>query len=152
MKGGSWNMLILVLALSGCAEKTPDYPIEMAIETYQPAFRTQAPEPVYSRFTWSHLPQPVSNVPEQTAPMIHPTFSFELPDSNLREALEALSQAIGYRAMYPTELQSRRISLKMVGSVTAILGAIEKQAHVTTALDHEQRLIRVVDQRTVPRL
>ncbi len=139
----------LLLFVAACSAPPPPTP---RIEYYPVAFRQDAPEPVYSRMMWSHLPQPTPPKSETAAPLIHPVLSFEMPNATLREALEALSQSLGYRAEYSKEIQRRRVSLKLVGTVDEILGAIEKQAHVKTELDHDERKIHVVDEQTAPRL
>ena len=142
-------VICFALVCTACSSNTKPQP---RVEYYTPAFRQIAPEPVYSRLTWSQVPQPISEKARDIAPLIDPVLSFELPHSTLREALEALSQALGYRAQYPKGMEHRAISLKVVGTAEEILGKIEKQAHVKTVLNHQQRLIQVVDERTVPRL
>ncbi len=140
---------ILVLQFAACSSSSE--PV-VRTEYYPTAFRQNAPEPVYSRLTWSHLPQPVQKKAANDAPYLMPKLAFELPNSNLEETLQALAQTIGYRWSYPSELGDRRVSVKRVGTVEEILSEIGRQAGVETELDHEQRLVRAFDRSMAPRL
>lgn len=142
-------LAMLLVQLAACFSK-PDPVVRM--EYYPTAFRQNGPEPVYSRLTWSHLPQPVQKKADNDAPYLMPKLSFELPNSNLEETLQALAQTIGYRWSYPAELGERRVSVKRVGTVEEILSEIGRQAGVETELDHEQRLVRAFDRSLSPRL
>ena len=139
----------IALSLSGCPGKQAT---EIRHETYQPAFRQGPPEPVYGRVTWSHLPGPRPVREAKKAPYLSPLISIELPNSNLEEAIQALAQTIGYKASYPNEVRSRKISLKRVGTVDDLLQEISRQARVQAEINHEHRLVRVIDPTTVPQL
>lgn len=133
--------LVSLLGLASCSSNEPTGPL---VEYYQPAFRQFPPEPVYSRLTWSHLPQPIKPKVRENAPLLMPTMSFELPRSTLGAAIEALAQSIGYYWSYPPESASRPIAIKMTGSVDQILKEIGRQADVYAVLDHKGRMVRVV--------
>lgn len=139
-----------LVAVSACSSSGPD--VIVRTEYYPTAFRQNAPDPVYSRLTWSHLPEPIQKKADTESPYIMPTVSFELPNSSLEETLQALAQTIGYRWSYPAELGTRRVSVKRVGTIDEILSEIGRQAGVETELDHEQRLVRAFDRNMAPRL
>lgn len=144
-----FGILSALVVLAACSSR-PD--VVVRTEYYPSAFRQNAPEPVYSRLMWSHLPQPIQAKADNDAPYLMPKISFELPNSNLEETLQALAQTIGYRWSYPAELGTRRVSVKRVGTVDEILSEIGRQAGVETELDHEQRLVRAYDRSMAPRL
>ena len=138
-------LLALILAV-GCT------PPQFAQKKPRAAFRQLPPPPVYSRVMWAHPPQPIGKKASNSSPLIQPVISFELPESTLREAIEALAQSIGYNWHYPAGLARRSVSIKMVGSVEEILLEIGRQGGVGTELDHQRRLVRVVGRQMQPRL
>ena len=131
----------LAFGVTACSSKEPDGPI---VEYYYPAYRQFAPEPVYSRLSWSHLPQPIHPKSKDNSPLLMPTLAIDLPRSTLGEAIQALAQTMGYTWTYPQDVAGRTIAIKMTGSVDEILGEIGRQARVLTVLDNESRMVRVV--------
>ena len=146
----SSHIICLFLILSVCSCSNVTYKRE--IEEYKPVTRRYAPEPVYSRVTWAHLPQPIAPKTRHKAPFLMPTVSFELRNSNLKEAVEALSQTMGYDWYYPKVLASRRVSIKMQGTLKEVLDEIARQAKVQASFDHKRKLVRVFEERMLPRL
>lgn len=115
------------------------------VEYYDVAYRQFAPEPVYSRLTWSHLPQPIRTKVRQSAPILMPSVSFELPRSNLQEAIEAVAQTIGYNWSYPKGIGGRPVAIRMTGTVEEVLEEIGRQTRIVTVLDHENRTLRILE-------
>lgn len=136
------------VGLSSCGAKAP----EPEIDYYRVRTRQFGPAPVYSRLSWSQLPQPLPNKSAEKAPLITPSVSFELGRSTLQESLEALSQTFGYRADYPNTVKNRPVALKMVGTLDQILHELSKQTNVYFQCDHQNRMIRVVEGNTVSEL
>lgn len=152
-KVGLVCLVLLLTPLVGCTSNKALYEdLEPRIEYYDVSYRQAPHEPVYSRLAWSHLPKPVVAQEAEKAPLLLPVILFDLPNSNLREALEALSQTIGYRLEYPRALAGRSVSIVREATVDVILTEIGRQARVETELDHNARTIRVVDGRTQPLL
>ena len=140
------SLIASTLLLSACAaNKVPEQP-------YWPSVRKYKPQPVYSRMMWSHPPQPIPEQAEEKTLYLSPVIAFELPDSTLQEAITALAQTIGYRWDYPPQLADRSVSIVKTGSVKEILREVGLQAQVATELDHERRLVRVIDTSTIPQL
>ena len=138
----------LVSSLTGCGANDS----VQEIEYYHVAYRQSPPEPVYSRFTWSQTPGPIRTKVRDEAPLFLPTISFELPNSNLDEAIEALAQTIGYGWKYPDGVKNRKIRIRMTGTVEEVLEEIGRQANVHGVLDHENRIVQVMEQSTSPSL
>lgn len=141
--------LSLVLLLCSCSKKEV---FQRQVEEYRPVTRKEAPEPVYGRVTWAHLPKPVAPKAVQNAPYLLPVVSFDLVDSNLEEAIEALAQTMGYDRHYPKSVAKRKVSIKMVGTLEEVLAEIVKQAKVTARFEHERKLVRVFEDRMLPQL
>lgn len=139
--------LLLALTLTACAAQQPQ-----EVEYYRVAFRQHGPEPVYSRFMWSHLPRPFKPKAPETAPYYLPVVRFDLPDSTLEEAVESLAQAMGYRWHYPKSVAKRKVHIRMEGSVQDILEEISKQTKVHALFDHQQRMVRIMDKKMRPTL
>lgn len=139
--------LFLVLLLGACSGNDP-----YVVEYYEPAYRQAPPEPVYSRLTWSHVPEPIQPRNPDSAPLIMPVISFEMQDASLKEAIESLAATMGYRGEYPGELAGRRISIQMQGTIIEVLLEIGHQADAYTMLDHKERLVRVVPKNMLPHL
>lgn len=151
---------LLAFTLSACgahppyiknSSASPEH-FDVTREYYPVVRRRSTPEPVYGRMMWSHLPEPSPLRSKNTAPMLLPVLEFELPKSSLGESVEALAQAIGFRWDYPEALASRPVSIRMSGTVEEVLREISRQANVSAELDHDLRVVRVLDAGTRPQL
>lgn len=136
--------VLLGASLIGCSSSTDSEKL-VRVQYYDVAYRTSPPEPVYSRLTWSHLPAPIRTKAKETAPMIMPSVSFEFPRSNLQEAVEAVAQTIGYNWSYPKGISGRPVAIRMVGTVEEVLQEIGRQTRVVPVLDHENRVVRILE-------
>ena len=141
--------VIIAISMSflsiGCSSSSKDAQKLVRVEYYDVAYRESPPEPVYSRLSWSHLPAPIKTKSRETAPMIMPSISFELPRSNLQEAIEAVAQTIGYNWSYPKGIGGRPVAIRMVGTVEEVLEEIGRQTRVVAVLDHESRTLRILE-------
>lgn len=146
MRAVSLSLLLLLVACSSNAKP------EVRVAYYQPAYRTSPPDTVYSRVMWSHLPHPIQPRAKANAPLIMPSVTFDMPNATFEEAIEALAQAMGYRWDYPKYLAKKRIRIRMDGSVDQVLAEINRQANTNATLDHNNRIVRVVDVNSSPRL
>ena len=145
-RAGLFCLAVIAGGLPACS--APEAPKEV----YRIAQRQYGPPPVYSRLTWSHLPKPVTPKAQNEAPLVLPIIEFEMPDATLREAVEALAQSLGYRWHYPNRVASRKIQIRMEGTVEEILREISAQTGVYGEFDHERRLLTIVDDRMKPKL
>lgn len=146
-------LMLVSTVFASCSAHGPNpRDVEKRKVYYKMVTRQHPPEEVYSRVTWSHLPQPIAAKAQNNAPLLEPTISFELPNSSLKESVEALAQAIGFRWDYPPSLSNVPVSINKVGTVSEILTDIEKQAEVKTELNFTDRVIRVIDPSTLPSL
>ncbi len=143
-------LVLLLLTSSSCSSAKKEE--KSVIEYYPVAYRQLAPQPVYSRVTWSNLPGPIPPKVRDNAPLLLPTISFELHRTNLDEAIQALAQTMGYTWSYPAEVAKKKISINMVAPVDEILREIESQAKVNAVLDHESRTLRIVSGNTAAQL
>ena len=138
--------LSTLLLLSGCTSSSSTEAKKLVrVEYYDVAYRQFAPDPVYSRLMWSQLPQPIRTKSRETAPLLMPSVSFEFPRSNLQEAVEAVAQSIGYNWSYPKGIGGRPVALRMTGTIEEVLQEIGRQTRVVAVLDHENRVLRVLE-------
>ena len=122
-----------------------------SVEYYYPKTRTIAPEPVYSRLTWSHLPKPLPrNV--KNSPYIQPVIVFDFNDSTLKEAITALAQTIGYRWEISPDIEDKNVSIRMEGTIDEVLAEIANQAQVHASFDRKNRIVNVLDVSMAPSL
>ena len=143
---------LLCLVLSVACSKPDRSELEPKIEYYKVTQRQSAPEPVYSRVTWSHLPAPLPNKQTEQAPLLLPNIVFDLPNTTLAVAVEALAQAMGFRWVFPAALKAQPVSIRMEGSVHEVLAEIARQAEVDVELDVENRIVRVYSRALAPKL
>jgi hypothetical protein len=144
---GSFIAILCGLSATACSPQQPKQ-----VDYYHVAFRQNGPEPVYSRFMWSHLPRPFKPKVPETAPYYLPVVRFDMPDATLEQAVEALAQAMGYRWQYPNGVAKRKVDIRMEGTVEAVLEEISTQAKVHGLFDHQERMVRIVETRMVPQL
>lgn len=144
--------LLCCCALSVACSKPDRSELEPKVEYYTVTQRKTAPEPVYSRVTWSHLPAPLPSKKTEKSPLMLPSMAIDLPDATLAEAVEAIAQAMGYRWIYPAGIPTAPISISMEGSVHEILAEVARQAGVDIELDVENRVVRAHSRATAPQL
>jgi len=144
MKAMIFASALALLAVSCTPTKSFDY-VEPRVEYYPVASRQAPIEPVYSRVTWSHLPRPVGNKSAEKGELYQPVIEFSMKNATLLEALEALSQTIGYELRYPTQYGSRAVSMELTGTVEEVLKEVSRQAKVEARLDHRRKLLVVGD-------
>ncbi len=137
-----------LFSLSSCGSSKQLYKIEY----YKPSYRQSAPDPVYSRLMWSHLPEPVKPRTKSDAPLILPELFVELKDVNVDEAIEAVAQTMGYGWENSGAGSSGRISIHMEGTVEEIVSEIGRKSNLSFDLDHEKKLIKLANKRTEPKL
>ena len=145
--------LLAVCGLIGCIEvPIPDV---TKVEYYNlPVRKLPLPE-TYSRVRWSHPPKPMGVTLSSSAggvPVFQPRFEFDLKNSNVRESVEAIAQAIGYDTRIPRDLRNKKVSFKLEGSLTDAIQTIDKQAGVKTRIDHRGQIIVVSPKEIVPKL
>ncbi len=143
MRGFILTASFAILCVS-CSPQKPEFEfIEPREEYYQAATRQAPIEPVYSRVTWSHLPRPVGEQRVEKGQLYQPVIEFSMKNATLLEALEALSQTIGYELRYPTQYGSRAVSMEITGTVEEVLKEVSRQAKVSARLDHKRRILVV---------
>ena len=140
-----------LLGISALLQACSSAPVYKIVH-YQPAYRQEAPQPVYSRLMWSHLPESIKPRSRADAPLMMPEVFVELKDVTADEAVEALAQTMGYRWENSGSASGTRISIHREGTVDEILGEIKAKTNLALELDHENRVIRLADKRLLPAL
>lgn len=135
--------LIVLLFCYGCSHTSSYDSVARRKEYYKGVSRTTPQIPVYSRVTWSHLPEPLTASGGNKTPLMMKEFSFVLPNSDLGESLEAVSQTMGFRVKCPSELKNRRVSINRKDTIVGVLREIGEQCQVRMVVDVDQRLISV---------
>ena len=135
--------LIVLLVCYGCSHTSTYDSVARRKEYYKSVSRTSPQIPVYSRVTWSHLPEPLTASAGNESPLMIKEFSFVLPHSDLGESLEAVSQTMGFRVKCPSELKKRRVSINRKDTILGVLRDIGEQCGVRMVVDVDQRLISV---------
>lgn len=144
-------LLTSLLGVSVLMQACGGAPIYKVVQ-YQPSYRQEAPQPVYSRLMWSQLPEPIKPRSRAEAPLMLPEVFVELKDVTVDEAVEALAQTMGYRWENSGMASGPRISVHMEGNVEEILGEIKAKSNMPLELSHEDKVIRVADKRLIPSL
>lgn len=144
-------LLAGILGASALMQACGSAPVYKIVQ-YQPAFRQEAPPPVYSRLMWSHLPEPVKPRSRNDAPLMLPEVFVELKDVTVDEAVEAIAQTMGYRWENSGGASATRISIHREGTVDEILAEIRAKTNLPLEMDHESRVIRLADKRLLPAL
>lgn len=137
--------LLALLSLMGC-HSTPK---PLPEKSFSVAYKKFAPEAVYNRIRYAHLPEVIPNGgsysakhnSETEAPMLMPVASLELKDATLEEASKALAQFSDYRSYCSSLIADRKISLVRVGTLDELAQAISDLAHIKVVVDHNNRSI-----------
>lgn len=137
--------LLAMLCLTGCHSK----PKPLPEKSFGVAYKKFAPEPVYNRMRYAHLPEVIPNGGSYSAsqgisveaPMLMPVASLELNDATLEEASKALAQFSDYRSYCSSLIADRKISIARVGTLDELAQAISNLAHIKVVVDHNNRSI-----------
>lgn len=141
------------MSIVGCSKpkvKPPTVP-----DTFMTAKRQLAPEPVYNRLRWVHLPdvmprtgphklQSARSRANLKQPMMFPVIHFELNNGTLNEAAQMLAASSSYRAFCDASFANNKISLEMLGTIHEIANKISEISGVEVLIDHSNREVRFV--------
>lgn len=120
-------------------------------EYYLPTLRQNAPEPVYSRTRWGHLP---SVLPEREMPgtesrmaavggeALRPVFHLQLKNSSLEETARVLAALSRYSSYTAPSIASKKLTIENLGTVDELAALISKKAEVQVLVDHENKEVR----------
>jgi hypothetical protein len=140
-----------VLGLVSCSSTPP--PVDPHPLKVFPMSRQSSPAyPYYGKTTWVQADRPIPLKTKVKSPYIMPIIEFTLKNSNLAEAIEALSQTIGYEGLCPKSVAKTKVSIVMSGSIENILEEISRQAKVDIKVSYNDRTIQVVDSGMAPTL
>jgi hypothetical protein len=119
---------------------------------FMPSFRTAAPEPVYSRTRWVHLPEviPDRNIPGDenvdrepgAGPALRPVFHLALKDTSLEETARVLAAMARYSSFTTPSIASRKISIENLGTIDELGQIIERKAQIQVVVDHDNKEVR----------
>ncbi len=142
--------------LTGCSSNKEPYegnlPGTVKYDYYYPSTRRLPPEPVYSRVMWVYLPKPVGIETKNDVVFLRRIMSFELKNATLEEAVNAISQSMGFEAVYPRSLAGRRTSIDFEGSVEDALEKLSLDTNTRIKVDRGSRTISVFDRKIAPRI
>lgn len=136
-----------ILMLGACSSK--NIRNDKDIRVNRIAYQQLAPEPVYNRLRWVHLPavKPVRNlatVEGNVAPRIMPVVHLSLQNTRLNEAAQILGSTMRYHAYCASSIMDEVISIEMLGTVDELARVIETKANVKVLVDHNSRSIRFI--------
>ena len=135
-----------MIAFSGCSlfVPAPSADADKTAKTYKTATRQLAPEPVYNRVRWVHLPAPLPGRQkgQYDSPQITPRFEVSLKDASLEEVARTLAAPSGYRAYCASSIADQKVDLQGIGTIEEFVGIIEKKTGIKVLIDHDMRDIR----------
>lgn len=146
---------LTLLCCAGCSNGLKPYEPEGTTERklYMPSLRTAAPEPVYRRVRWVHLPEVLPdrelpydsvNTYAQHGIALRPVFHLSLKDVSLEEAGRVLAAMARYTSYTAPSIASKKISIDNLGTIDELAELIERKAEVQVVLDHENKEVRML--------
>ena len=136
---------LMLLGLSACGPSMKEWqPEDSSPKIYSISFRQIAPEAVYRRTRWVHLPDvlPASDVDSFASASIEPIFHLQLRNSTLEEAAQALAKAAGYSSFCASTLAQRKISINSLGTLRELAAEIGSAAAIHAVVDETSRQVR----------
>lgn len=143
-RGTAFAVAAALLCASGCGPAMKEWSPERKRVGYGMAYRKTAPEPVYNRLRWVHLPEvlPARATGEATAPMILPVVHLDLKNATLEEASRILASTARFNSYCSSSIADRKISLNKLGTLPELAAAIEATAGITVQVDFESSTVR----------
>ncbi len=147
-------LLGCIVFLVSCSSQKP--PVAKTPPLYDTAKRQLAPEPVYNRLRWVHLPEVIpykdnnkdkkkiskSQDSLEDRPMIFPIMNFDLKDGTLAEAAQMIGASASYRSYCDPSIADKRLSLNMLGTIHELANSISRLVDVEIIIDHSAREVR----------
>jgi hypothetical protein len=144
----------LVVVLAGCPAGPKDYePYSTSDRTlFMPTFRAAAPEPVYSRTRWAHLPEvlPQREMPgddkreggPETGPALRPVFQLTLNKASLEETARVLAAMARYSSYTAPSIAQNSFSIENLGTIDELGRIIGEKAGIQVVIDHDNKEVR----------
>ncbi len=144
----------LGIVLAGCATGPKEYePYSTNDRTlFMPTFRTAAPEPVYARTRWAHLPEvlPQREMPgddkreggPDTGPALRPVFQLTLKKSSLEETARVLAAMARYSSYTDPSIAQNTFSIENLGTIDELGRTIGVKAGIQVVIDHDNKEVR----------
>lgn len=140
---------LLIMVLSGCSS-TPSPTVSKEPQVYKIQTRKIAPDPVYNRVIWAHLPDsmPSLSMPRSASAQIAPIITFDVSNVKLEDAARTLAATMQYASYCSSVIADQRLTLRRLGSIDELAEAISQQARISVSVDHEGRVLRFLPQLT----
>ncbi|MDZ4787221.1 MAG: hypothetical protein SGJ02_14200 [bacterium] len=144
------GIAIIIVGCSGKTIKKTPTPI------FETAKRQLAPEPVYNRLRWVHLPEvlPEKRTGSKAASssirinksntMIFPVIHFELKNGTLAEASQMLGASARYKSSCDASIAEKHITLVALGTIHELANKISDLGGIEVIIDHAGREVRFV--------
>lgn len=141
----------LCLALNACSTSgKPFAPREKVV--FGHVYRQHAPEPVYNRVRWVHLPEPLpsADIPGANAPAIKPVVHLELKNVPIADAATTLASTARYKSFVESSLFGRKVTFDSLGTLDELALQLSRKEGITIEVDHEHRLVRFMAKEVQP--
>ncbi len=139
--------VVMVMALSSCAPSTPQWSAEQEKpKVFSVSFRQTAPEPVYNRARWVHLPEIVPyNGPDISgSPMLLPVVHLEFKNIRADEATRLVASLSKYSSYCASALADTRVSLNSLGTIDELAQELAGKVGAEAIVDHRNRHVSMV--------
>jgi hypothetical protein len=137
-------LLVAGTSILGCS--VPHHATLAGTKTYHVAHRQLAPDPVYNRLRWVHLPEMYPSMlykADEERPRYFPVYHFSIKNRPLCHAASQLAGTARYSSYCSSILRSEKITVETLGTIDEIAEAIEAaNAIVRVIVDHENREVR----------
>jgi len=145
--------ILLVLALScGCGPAGKQWKPGRQRRGYNMTERQLAPEPVYNRLRWVHLPYttPPAEAGSAAGVRYMPVVHLELSNATLQEAASTLASIARYSSFCASPLANRRISINALGTIDELGASIASAENIEVIIDHNAREVRFLQRQLKP--
>lgn len=151
-------MVVLAIGLSctyitGCGptQQKQWEPAKLQQSTFALSRRQLPPEPTYRRATWVHSPQvkPSRELPQGAEQMIEPVVEIAVTRIPLKDFAKVLSSANGYSVYTASSIAGRRVTIRQLGTIDEIAGAVAKSLGIYALVDHQSRQISFFESKRV---
>ena len=141
---GGLGLLVLV-ALTACGPTGKEWePDKKEPKVFSMSTTQTAPQPVYSRLRWVHLPEPLPSrqMPESGAPQIYPVFHMQLKNTRLEDVARLLASTARYSSYCASTVADKKVTVNRLGTIDELAQYIQQDAGVRVVVDHENKQVR----------
>lgn len=139
--------MTLILGVCSCSSKMPEWSAENEKpRVFKVSFRQTAPDPVYNRARWVHLPEIIPQRGPDTAlsPLYLPIVHLQFKNLRAEEAARLIAATAQYSSYCASSFAAQTVSINSLGTIDELAEELANQLGGKAMVDHRSRHVSIV--------